>query len=317
MYRLLLVPLDGSVFAEHALSAAAAIAKRTKATILLARVHLPIGYGDLAGVEQWERDTRRDETEYLVRVAAGLEREHGVTVRTVLLNEPVTAALCERARDEHADLIVMCTHGHTGFSRAWLGSVADGVARNAAVPVLLLRPRHPQATERIESPDRLFESAVIPLDGSPLAEAVLDPAAMLATVMDSAVTLLRVVEPVVVRAVDYPLPYPLPLAVADAEATERAMLTADTYLEEIARRVRSSHPRVVVSSQVRRGDRAAAAILDVAKQTNAGLVAMATHGRGMSRLLVGSVADKVLRGSDVAVLLFRPAHDYGAVSHKT
>jgi nucleotide-binding universal stress UspA family protein len=309
MYRVLLVPLDGSVFAEHALATAAAIAKRTKATILLARVHLPIGYGELAGVEQWERDTRRDETEYLVRVAAGLEREHGVTVRTVLLNEPVTAALCERARDEHADLIVMCTHGHTGFSRAWLGSVADGVARNAAVPVLMLRPRDPQATARIEVPERLFGSAVIPLDGSPLAEAVLEPAAALATVMDSAVTLLRVVEPVVARSVDYPLPYPLPLGVVDREGTEAAMSSADTYLAEIVHRMRTAHPRLVVSCRVERADRAAATILDVAKQTGAGLVAMATHGRGMSRLLVGSVADKVLRGSDAAVLLFRPTQN--------
>lgn len=309
MYRLLLVPLDGSVFAEHALATAATIAKRTKATLLLARVHLPIGYGELAGVEQWERDTRRDETEYLLRIAATLEREHGVKVRTVLLNEPVTQALCRRAHDERVDLIVMCTHGHTGFSRAWLGSVADGVARNAEVPVLMLRPRDPQATARIEAPERLFESAVIALDGSSLSETVLEPAAALATVMESSVTLLRVVEPVVVRSVDYPLPYPLPLGIDDREGTERAMQHADAYVEGVVQRLRLAHPRLVVCGQVRRGTGAAATILDVARQTNAGLVAMATHGRGMSRLLVGSVADKVLRGSDAAVLLFRSTHD--------
>lgn len=309
MFKLLLVPLDGSLFAEHALATAVAIAKRTNATILLARVHLSVAHGDLVGVEEWEKETRDHEMEYLTSTAARVECQSGVTVRTALLNEPVAGALCTQAHDARVDLIVMCTHGNTGFSRAWLGSVADEVARHAAVPVLLLRPCDAAATVLIEAPEQLFESAVIALDGSLLAESVLEPAAALATAMDSAVTLLRVVEPVVVRSMEYRLPYPLAVAVEDGESTERQLRSAERYLERIEKRLRAAYPRLVVSSQARRDERNAASILELARQTHAGLIAMATHGRGMSRLLVGSVADKVLRGSDSAVLLFRPSGD--------
>lgn len=309
MYRLLLVPLDGSVFAEHALATAGMIAKRTGAAILLTRVHLPLFGGELPETHYWETDVRKDETEYLLRTAARVEEEFGVRVETGLLNDPVVPAICDRAREDQASLIVMCTHGLTGFSRAWLGSTADGVVRHTSVPVLMLRPRDAVATARVDDPERLFEHTIIPLDGSPLAEEALEPAAALASALDSAVTLLRIVEPTVARAVDYPLPYPLPLSVVDRDSTDAALGQAERYLDAMVGRLRAGNRKLIVSHQVRLGDAVAQTILEVAAQTRAGLVAMATHGRGMSRLIVGSVADKVLRGSDGAVLLLRPSHD--------
>jgi nucleotide-binding universal stress UspA family protein len=309
MFRSLLVPLDGSAFAEQALSAAGAIAKRSGASIRLVRVHLPIAYGDLASVERWEKDLRRSEREYLARTAAWFGERFGVPVTTALLEDPIAPAICQNARECETDLIVMSTHGRTGVSRAWLGSVADGVARHATVPVLMMRPES-GAYEAETNADGTIRvgRALVPLDGSLLAEEILQHAIKLATVFGSAVTLVRIVEPVQAQSADYPLPYPIPVGVTDPEATDRRLAQAREYLTGIAARIREQHP-LDVAIDVRVSERVAPAILEAADESAAALVAMASHGRGASRLLVGSVADKMLRGAPRAVLLFRPSQD--------
>lgn len=307
MFRSLLVPLDGSAFAEQALSTAGAIAKRSGASIRLVRVHVPIAYGDLASVDRWEKELRRSEREYLARTAAWFGERFKVPATTSLLEDPIAPAICQGAR--RADLIVMSTHGRTGVSRAWLGSVADGVARHATVPVLMMRPES-EIDESEGNADGTIsiKRALVPLDGSLLAEGIMEHAIKLAATFGSSVTLVRVVEPVQMRSADYPLPYPIPLGVTDPEATDRLVAQANDYLTGVAARVRGQHP-LEVAIDVRVSERVAPAILEAADERGADLVAMASHGRGASRLLVGSVADKILRGAPRAVLLFRPSQD--------
>lgn len=85
-------------------------------------------------IEQQRRAARRDAVTYLARTAAQLA---GVEVNPIIADAPPAEAILEAARDQ--DLIVMGTHGRRGPARWWAGSVAERVAREARVPVLVVR----------------------------------------------------------------------------------------------------------------------------------------------------------------------------------
>src|SRR5438067_676921 len=93
-----------------------------------------------------------------------------------------------------ADLVVMTTHGRGPLGRLWLGSVADALVRDLAMPLLLVRP---QETAPDFKREPLLKHLLLPLDGSPLAEQMLEPAVALGTLMEADYTLLRVIKPVV------------------------------------------------------------------------------------------------------------------------
>ncbi len=140
----------------------------------------------------------------------------------------------------------------------------------------------------------MYKRALVPLDGSPVAEAIIPFILEIAGPLDMAVRLLRVVEPIPSVVVEGPM------IVDDPVARER---DAEEYLAPIAAELRGRG--VDAGWEVRRGA-APAAILAAAKAFGADLIAMSTHGRsGLRRLLFGSVAEQVLRHADVPVFLMR------------
>jgi nucleotide-binding universal stress UspA family protein len=142
----------------------------------------------------------------------------------------------------------------------------------------------------------LYERALVPLDGSAVAEAVIPFMLAIAGPLDMAVTLLSVVEPM--RAVVADAGGPVIVDDIEARTAE-----AGEYLARVAIDLRSNG--VKVSCEVRRGE-AAATILAAARAVGADVIAMTTHGRtGFGRLLFGSVAEQVVRHADVPVLLMR------------
>src|SRR4029079_7423021 len=80
---------------------------------------------------------------------------------------------------------------------------------------------------------------------------------------------------------------------------------ADRYLHTLVERFQSEWPPATVTAEDRGGRRIGDAIAQVAMEQESDLIAMATHGRGASRLLIGSVADKVVRATECSVLLCR------------
>lgn len=302
-----MVPLDGSDFAREALPAATHLARRDGARLRLVTVHpgLPPGPGGtvpeaLARADREERSTRREALEEL----AGELRGRGLDAEAEVLSGPVVEELARRAR-ETADLVVMATHGRGPLSRLWLGSVADGLARSSPVPVLLLRPRD-EADEEGDPPGTGgFRRALVPLDGSALARQAVEPAARLLERPGGALTLLRVVVPVTLTGLG---PADVPSGV-DVSATEAMEEQAEERLEATAGDLRERLD-LEVESRVIRDPHPAEAVLRTASETAADAVALATHGRGgLRRLLLGSVADKVVRGARTPVLLVRPAGD--------
>jgi nucleotide-binding universal stress UspA family protein len=303
-FRSILVPLDGSPFAEQAVP----LASRTQGTgskLRLVLVHQPPSPTLEPTVAKLftsiELASRRSERGYLRGIQATL-REAGTRLSSaVTLTGAVGPgpALAQYVREMGIDLVVMATHGRGGIRRAWLGSVADYLIRNLEVPVLLVRPREGQP-----APDRPpgVGQILVPLDGSPLAEEALSAAAALARIWDTELTLLQVVHPVQLpENTAFPLPSPY-----DEELTAMCRTQAQDYLDDVVERMQGQGLRATGVAIVAWNP--AAAILDVARPERVAVVVLATHGRGgLRRLVLGSVADKVVRGADTPVLIHRPA----------
>jgi len=299
MLTKIVVPLDQSSLAEDALGCASALARATGAAIDLVLVHDPFAASGYEGMPA-DDQRRPSEEAYLDHIAHELQSGASVRPTFAVLNGVPAEMICRRAIDVGADLIVMTSHGRTGFNRAWLGSVADGVVRHAGIPVLLLRSTEAERPERRE---RLFTHVLVLIDASSESEAIIDAALSIARAGNGHITLLHVVQPVPLIIPDYGATMMGAAPVADMELTERVAAEARERLGELAIRVSQG---VDVNTAVVIDTRVAQAILDFAAQTAADLVALTTRGRGASRLIVGSTADKVLRGSNLPVLIKRP-----------
>lgn len=313
MIQKLLVPLDGSGFGEDTLPYAAAIARATDADVEVAHVHVPHVPDHLLantqyqfeGVEVGEYDLRdrSQEEAYLESVARRIEKASGCEARPVLLTGMVADAIDGYTRGSGSGLIVMATHGRSGLSRAWLGSVADAVVRHAPWPVLLIRPGEKIGDDGPLERGVEMASILVPLDGSDRSERIVQPALMLAGALGSSVRLLHVVTPNAVLGTRV-----LPVSLA---AVNEARRRAGEYLDQVAPRFRDEG--IPLETEVLDDPQPALAILEVVEREKADLVALATHGyRGVRRAVLGSVADKVLRGADVPLLLLGPGFEGGS-----
>jgi len=142
MYKRILLPLDGSALAEQALPHAIIQAERCQAELVLLKVLEPLQIHGLVkpSIEWVEENTTTLAREYLERIAAKVKAD-GIPVQVTTIKGHTPVEIVRFAEANEVDLIVMCTRGHSGFSRWLLGSVADRVVRGASVPVLLVRAR--------------------------------------------------------------------------------------------------------------------------------------------------------------------------------
>ena len=304
MYHSILVPLDGSQFAEQALPPALSIANRAGASLEVMLVHVLYALQNPAcswlPFDPVEDAIFKDrEQAYLDAIVKRLRTTASVPVNAALTHGLIVDGILERARATAADLIVMTTHGRGPMSRFWLGSVADELVRQAPVPILMMRPREvPQNLE----PEPILKRVLVPLDGSDLAAQIREPVVALGNLMDAEYTLIRVVQ-------SRSLP-PGYVATADMRAAEqprlkKAIAEAQAYLDGVAKRLQAESFRIQTHVVV--AESAAAAVLDIAREKDINVIAIATHGRsGFKRLLLGSVADKIVRGSFTPVLVYRP-----------
>lgn len=321
MFRRILVPLDGSALAEQAIPIAGRIARATGASVVLVQVISPpfdYGYGPYMLQPPYYMDDmalRNDlleATHYLERVAASI---HLVGVETEVEAQYGSAAaiIFSVTQTKNIDLIVMCSHGYTGLKRWILGSIAQKVARYAPVPVLVLHQCTTAEGPRpyLERPARVL----VPLDGSVLAREALRPAVQLAAALaapgQGAIHLVRVVK----RDT-------LPGEVLEPTTREQLLHKAKIYLAAVTEQLRESiaaELKVVVTWSVGLDTDAAKAIISVAENgedaEGAGVfggvdcIAMATHGRGgLQRWAMGSVAERVLTGTTLPVLIVRSQH---------
>jgi nucleotide-binding universal stress UspA family protein len=320
MLSRIVVPLDGSLFAEAALPLAAAVARATGASLELISACMPVPPASVSGPEgaalgvpvhadalaavpitssELSESLREQRITYLHDAARRLREHASVDPSVALLDGRADRAVAEHVESGGADLVVMATHGRGALERAWLGSVADSLVRQLPVPILLVRPVEDERPNL--SVDPVVRRVVVALDGSALAEAALEPAAELARALAVPVVLVRAVGAHVEIQSSY-IPH---AAQAYQEQLEAERAEARSYLDEAAGRV--AGPGVEVAERVVREGAAPRVILSTADAEGVDVVAMATHGRGgLRRLLLGSVSDKVVRAATGPVLLVRP-----------
>lgn len=296
----LLVPLDGSEVAEHAVPLATALARRTGGTVHLLAVHVPepafVVPAAPVSMPEFAREVREHLARYLVATAGALAASSDVQV-TWALRDGSPAAEVDRYTREHAiDFVVMTTHGRSGLSRFWLGSVADQVLRRVGTPVLLLRAGQPPTVAPPES-----ARIMVALDGSEPAEAAIEPAIALGSLSpEASFTLALVVEspPPFVVSTGEPAPFP-----PDWQGSQRR--AGQAYLNRVARRLRRRG--LEVEATVVTGAGVASRLVALAGELDASLLALATRARsGLDRLLLGGVADKVVRTAAQPVLVVPP-----------
>jgi nucleotide-binding universal stress UspA family protein len=183
------------------------------------------------------------------------------------------------------DLCVMGTHGRTGLSRVFLGSVAEKIVRHAPCSVLVVRP---------DGEPRPYTHVVCPTDFSKSAAAAVDLATQLVA-PEGALVLLHVIE--------------VPFAVSDEPtltqiAKDLDRKSIESLAQEGARL--QSRTRATIKTQSRVGSAGAEILAALEAERTADLVVMGSHGRtGIARVLLGSVAEKVLRHAKCAVLVGR------------
>ncbi len=302
----ILVPLDGSEFAEQALEPALSLAVRTGAELHLASIvsdlpPVPLASGDGDLVSRWFDEEKERARGYLEGVQERLVAGGAtVPVSPHVRVGPVTRSLERLCRELDIDLGVLTTHGRGAWQRTWLGSVADQLIRSGSVPLLLLR-------ETAEPPFRAADEprhVLVPLDGSEAGETVFSVLQPLLPAEGGRVTLVSVLQQ----------PFPLSTTYLPHAVTEEALLQErrariEEYLGEAASRLRGAGV-AEVRTELLVGDDAARRILDFIGTEAVDLVALSTRGRGgVSRFLLGSVADKLVRGAKVPVLTARRPTD--------
>jgi nucleotide-binding universal stress UspA family protein len=302
----LVVALDGSSFADAALPVALGLARSLRADLELVSVvdtdpwRYATGGAPFADrqLEQERQAEWRDAVQrYLDGARARLQSvPDAPPVRTRLLAGPVADTLIAHASEIDASMLIVTTHGRGGLSRSWLGSVTEALLRSTPVPLVAVRP-HESPLPPYTLSEWHLHRVLVALDGSPGGEQVLDPLRPL---------LAGGAECVLMRAVS-PL-HPMLRAVATGQEYERDLAEqrdlVTTYLRGVEARL--LHTGLSATHCAHEEFEPHRAIVECADTLDADLIALATHGRGLTgRLLLGSVADKVLRTASRPVMLYR------------
>ncbi|MFN8512790.1 MAG: universal stress protein [Thermomicrobiales bacterium] len=274
MLHRILVPLDGTDFAEAALPYAEALARRTGAKIHLVRASI-VRHPPPDNTEESRIVAR--ERAYLVEQAQRLGAGQFAATVTLQQSDPPDA-IVGQARQWGADLIVMATHERGPLGRAIFGSTTGKVLDDTPAPVLLVQPGD-------AAPFAGAQRVLLPLDGSPQAEEALPIAQLLAQAFEA----------------------PLTLVLALDRGQSKSEHALRIYLREVAERLAAAG--LTVQIEVRSGD-AARAIRDVAAATGATVIAMAMREHNvLRRVVLGSTAEAVLRATEIPLVMVRPKEE--------
>lgn len=319
MFQTILVPLDGSSRAEAALPVARRMAQHTGATLVLVRVvsflseywlAMTSAHPSLAQAVV-EADLEQA-TAYLEKVASSTELE-GLTVKTTAQFGPPAPTILAVASSYNSDLIVMCSHGSAGMIHWMMGSVAEKIARHAAIPVLVVREEGMHLggpLAGLAQPLRLL----IPLDGSAGAKAALEPGAELLMAMAApgqkcALHLARVHE--------QPLSDREPSDGQELAQARGSLLQTVQQIREGTLVPSIAEHHLPVTWSLLLDTDVANALLRVAEQgedtEGAGafggcdLIAISTHGRsGFQRWMLESITERVFHATRRPILIVHP-----------
>ncbi len=295
MFEKILVPLDGSELAEVTLPYVEELAGRLNSEVVLLHSCQPehrqfqhmheIYINDMA--EQVGSRIKKHWTKSTATVRA----------QTITANE-ASESICNYVQEKSMGLVVMATHGASGFKTWALGSVVDKVCRSISVPTLLIRANASKSVEK----SKLFNRILLTLDGSEASKTAMPFALELATRLKASIVLFQMVRSSYMYAGADGMTPGMGVDYARIDAMEEKRVHG--YMAGVASEIREKG--IPVTYQVAVGIDAAQGILDVGHKSNTDLVVMASRGNsGITRWVLGSVAEKVLREGDLPLLLVR------------
>jgi nucleotide-binding universal stress UspA family protein len=289
--RKILFPTDFSNRADEVMMHAAFLARETGAELHVLHVYDVPASKPSSGPDEGEGDFR-------LRVKGRVKEicdEYGGsglrTIAAVRTGEAPAPVINEYAHEEGIDLIVLGTHGHRGLKRMFMGSVAEEVIRSCTCPVYCIRQKDDHAP-----PVRMPNKILVPTDFSEFTPRAISAAKRL-SMNGSQLHIVHVIEDLVPPAIyglEYPTYHDMSAEVEKHAQKELGNLAAGIMAEGVTvnTALLSGYP--------------ASAITDYANDADIDLIVLTTHGRsGIERLLLGSVTEKVLRTSDIPVLIVR------------
>lgn len=290
LFKKILCPTDFSPGSQHAMRVAVRLAADSGAELVLAHVwHVPpfaFGAIDPFPVEAIQRMARDREGDLAAATGKAIELGAGRVTSRFLTGVPWDQIVETLEGDQTFDLVVMGAHGRTGLARILLGSVTEKVVRHAPCSVLAARPSGESAA---------FARVLCPIDFSDGARHAVERAAELATPPGASITLLHVVE--------LPFTYTGEPVTADFLGDIEKRSTSE--LEDWASDLRSK-VSVPVTTEIRIGSPGAQILAILDHDPTFDLVAIGSHGRtGIRRVLIGSVAEQVVRHAACPVFVAR------------
>jgi nucleotide-binding universal stress UspA family protein len=315
MFQRILVPLDGSPSAEHALPVAARIARASKGSLLLVQVvATTVQYGlyperhAIAQQEELLKTAHDAAMYYLTGVTykeelAGLDRHI-----EVLSGEPADRLLSLIERHQ-IDVVVMCRRGQTHSQHGVLGRTAHKIVRHSLAPALLVSDDH---LASVPIKEHRGVNALVGLDGSLLAERAIVPTASLVTALSApAHGSLHLVHVVTATGREGKQHVP------GAGKMEQVHQVTDVYFHATRERLERElvNLDLSITSSIEAGSDVAKTLIGMAHYQGEGmgtnhvgradLIAIATHGHGAVQHLMGSVAEQMLSTTTIPLFLIR------------
>lgn len=339
MFHHFFVPLDGSERAEKAIPVAARLAHEASGTVTLVRVIMPSGNSEEYGanmlaseLRQVQPRVRAESKAYLDDVLERYNQELDglhIVLETVPGTGPIPSILLDHSSQEHSDVIVMCSRGSNWLKRWIFGSVAQATFRRSPLPVLVLSDQGQTLTL-----DYRPLRVLVPLDGSEISEAILEPVFQLLLLVPAPapheVHLLQVV-PTPAMASFPPATGWIgnETAFPDLEYEEKELQEARHVLQNVAKRLSQTNPvaaRCSITTSAKPALDVAGAILKQAAPVIHGeadqhargydLIALATHGRsGLKRAVLGSVTEHVFGATPLPLFVVSPSTAHTKEKH--
>jgi nucleotide-binding universal stress UspA family protein len=303
--RRILCPIDFSDYSRRALDHAVAIARWYGSTITVMHAFSPAPVATYApGAPGFESivlaHADRDLLLAEMKLFIEMESTPEVPVEAIIREGSAAGEILNQAADLKADLLIMGTHGRSGFERLLLGSITEKVLRKATCPVLTVPRRHPDA---VPASPVLFKQILCPVDFSDCSLQALNYAMSLAQEADARLTVVHVME----------YGWDAAPRMYGPVVTDDRLSLADyrTRREKDARqRLKEAIPETVAAycsvERMVSGGTPRREILQIAAEQQTDLIVMGVEGRGAADLMfLGSTTNHVLRAATCPVLTLR------------
>jgi nucleotide-binding universal stress UspA family protein len=301
--RRILCPVDFSDYSRRAVDHAIAIARWYAATVTALHVFSPApvaAFGPRGAVfepivlTEADRDQLRADTKAFIEA----ERAPGVAIEAVVREGNTAAEILDQARSMNADLLVIGTHGRSGFERLLLGSIAEKVLRKASCPVLTV-PR--RLSNALPAGPVLYKRILCPVDFSDSSLRALKYALSIAQEADGRLIVLHVV------AHEFENPADMATVVYDAGMTVSGFVQEreDAFRRRLQETVAGATEFCSVESMLTHG-KPWREVLRIATERESDLIVMGVQGRGAADLwLLGSTTQHVVRAAACPVLTLK------------